>query len=80
MPPDPVLSGIRSRLQQIMLKHPLFDLENAEAVTLSGQAIIKNSRAFMAKYVETKYNLSSFILHNLKLKIIHRKNYSSRYY
>jgi len=39
---------------------PLFDLDNAEAVTLSGQKVIKESARFLQTYFQKKYKLSDY--------------------
>lgn len=42
---------------------PLFDIDNAEAVTLSGQHVIKKAAEYLDEYIKEKYNYSqnSFI-------------------
>ena len=39
---------------------PLFDLDNAEAVTLSGQKVIKGSAIFLQDYFRKKYKLPDY--------------------
>lgn len=54
---------LNSAYGQLGSKHfPLFDLDNAEAVTISGQHIIKNSADFLNKVFKVKFNADKNII------------------